>query len=59
MGDMDPGSETEPARPPIVAVGAAEVAEALAADRIIAVPAVGGYCLAVRAGLARGRGAAG
>ena len=50
MSGTDPGGAEEPARPPIVAVGAAEVAAALAADRIIAVPAVGGYCLAVRAG---------
>jgi tRNA A37 threonylcarbamoyladenosine synthetase subunit TsaC/SUA5/YrdC len=48
---MDPGNDADAAaRPPIVSVGSVEVAEALAANRIIAVPAVGGYCLAVRAG---------
>src|ERR1700726_4785583 len=37
-------------RPPLVSAGAREVADALAAGSVIAVPAVGGYCLAVRAG---------
>ena len=47
------------ARPPIVAAGTAGAAEALAAGAIIGVPAVGGYYLAMRAGLARDRSAAG
>ena len=38
------------AHPPLVGAGAAEVVEALEAGSIIAVPAVGGYSLAVRAG---------
>ena len=42
--------DAEVARPPIVSVGAAAVAEALGSGAVIAVPAVGGYCLAVRAG---------
>ncbi len=33
-----------------MSAGAREVADALAAGSVIAVPAVGGYCLAVRAG---------
>ena len=48
--DVDNGGVAEVARPPIVAAGAAGAAEALAAGAIIAVPAVGGYYLAVRAG---------
>ncbi len=47
---VDNGGVAHVARPPIVAAGAALAAEALAAGAIIAVPAVGGYCLAVRAG---------
>ncbi len=47
---VDNGGVADVARPPIVAVGAAAAAEALAAGAIIAVPAVGGYWLAVRAG---------
>ena len=50
MAGMEPGGVADGTQPPIVAVGATVVAEALAADRIVAVPAVGGYCLAVRAG---------
>ncbi len=37
-------------RPPLVGAGASEVVDALGAGSIIAVPAVGGYSLAVRAG---------
>jgi L-threonylcarbamoyladenylate synthase len=37
-------------RPPLVDAGASEVVDALGAGSIIAVPAVGGYGLAVRAG---------
>jgi len=48
--DVDNGGVAEVARPPIVAAGTAAAAEALAAGAIIAVPAVGGYYLAVRAG---------
>ena len=47
---VDSGDVADVARPPIVAAGTAAAAEALAAGAIIAVPAVGGYCLAVRAG---------
>ena len=47
---VDNGGVADVARPPIVAAGAAAAAEALAAGASIAVPAVGGYCLAVRAG---------
>jgi L-threonylcarbamoyladenylate synthase len=46
------GSADDPAaaHPPLLAAGAREVADALEAGSIIAVPAVGGYMLAVRAG---------
>jgi len=47
---VDDGGVAGVARPPIVAVGTAAAAEALAEGAIIAVPAVGGYYLAVRAG---------
>jgi tRNA A37 threonylcarbamoyladenosine synthetase subunit TsaC/SUA5/YrdC len=53
MGDVDDVDDVDApdaARPPIVAAGAAAAAEALAAGAVIAVPAVGGYCLAVCAG---------
>jgi L-threonylcarbamoyladenylate synthase len=36
--------------PPLVLAGAAEVGSALASGAVVAVPAVGGYCLAVRVG---------
>ncbi|HXY27257.1 MAG TPA: Sua5/YciO/YrdC/YwlC family protein [Acidimicrobiales bacterium] len=39
------------AQPPVVRPRALEVAAALAAGAVVAVPAVGGYCLAVRAGI--------
>jgi L-threonylcarbamoyladenylate synthase len=48
--DLAGVDHADEARPPIVAAGAREVQDALAAGRIIAVPAVGGYSLAVRAG---------
>jgi hydrogenase maturation factor HypF (carbamoyltransferase family) len=47
---MDVPEIAEEAHPPLVGAGAAEVVEALAAGAIIAVPNVGGYSLAVRAG---------
>src|SRR3984957_2428788 len=40
----------DPVRPPLVGVGAAAVVDALGAGSIVAVPNVGGYSLAVRAG---------
>ena len=46
MEDMEVGE----ARPTIVNVGDSSAAEALAAGSVIGVPAVGGYCLAMRAG---------
>ena len=47
---MDDAAEPDEARPPLVGVGAAAVVEALGAGAIVAVPNVGGYSLAVRAG---------
>src|SRR5271168_972637 len=41
-------------RPPVVAAGTAAVLDALAAGAIVAVPDVGGYSLAVRAGSPEG-----
>lgn len=48
----DPGGAggSDEAHPPVVAAGAGDVSDALAAGSIIAVPAVGGYSLAVRVG---------
>jgi tRNA A37 threonylcarbamoyladenosine synthetase subunit TsaC/SUA5/YrdC len=42
--------DSDAARPPLVGAGAAAVVDALGAGAIVAVPNVGGYCLAVRAG---------
>ena len=39
-----------PSHPPLVRAGAPAVAEALAAGRVVALPATGGYRLVVRAG---------
>lgn len=50
MGTVDDADAADAARPPVVAAGATAAAEALAAGAVIAVPAVGGYCLAVCAG---------
>ena len=47
---MDVADDLDKARPPLVAAGAPEVVDALAAGAIVALPNVGGYCLAVRAG---------
>jgi tRNA A37 threonylcarbamoyladenosine synthetase subunit TsaC/SUA5/YrdC len=47
---MDVAEIAEEAHPPLVGAGAAEVVEALVAGAIVAVPNVGGYSLAVRAG---------
>jgi tRNA A37 threonylcarbamoyladenosine synthetase subunit TsaC/SUA5/YrdC len=49
MADRD-ASATDDGDPPVVASGAAEVAGALDGGAVIAVPGVGGYCLAVRTG---------
>lgn len=43
--------DDERSRPPIVGPGSAAVVQALGGGAIVAVPNVGGYCLAVRAGL--------
>jgi tRNA A37 threonylcarbamoyladenosine synthetase subunit TsaC/SUA5/YrdC len=48
--EVDEGDEADETHPPLVAAGAAAVLEALAAGAIVAVPNVGGYSLAVRAG---------
>jgi tRNA A37 threonylcarbamoyladenosine synthetase subunit TsaC/SUA5/YrdC len=48
--DVDVATLPDEARPPVVEAGAAAVAEALGAGSIVAVPNVGGYSLAVRAG---------
>lgn len=47
---MDLAPITDEARPPLVAAASPAVLDALASHAIIAVPNVGGYCLAVRAG---------
>jgi Telomere recombination len=47
---MDDAEGADEARPPVVAAGAVAVLEALAAGSIVAVPNIGGYSLAVRAG---------
>jgi tRNA A37 threonylcarbamoyladenosine synthetase subunit TsaC/SUA5/YrdC len=51
--DLAAGLSDE-ARPPVVGAAAAEVAEALVAGAIVAVPNVGGYSLVVRAGSLEG-----
>lgn len=45
-----PGDEDTTTHPPLVAMGAAEVETALVEGTIVALPAVGGYCLAVQVG---------
>jgi tRNA A37 threonylcarbamoyladenosine synthetase subunit TsaC/SUA5/YrdC len=51
MSDMgDTHEEKEGASPPLVAVGDAQIGSALADGAIVAVPGVGGYCLAVQMG---------
>ena len=47
---MHDADDLEVARPPLVAAGEAAVTHALEAGAIVAVPSVGGYSLAVRAG---------
>jgi len=47
---MDDAEGADEARPPLVAAAAGAVLDALAAGSIVAVPSVGGYSLAVRAG---------
>jgi len=47
---MDPAAADDDARPPLVAASSAAVLDALVAGAIVAVPNVGGYSLAVRAG---------
>ncbi len=47
-------SATEAVSPPVVTSGAAEVGSALAQGAVVAVPAVGGYCLAVQMGVPGG-----
>ena len=49
MGE-DETEEHEVARPPVVDAGDAKIATALADGAVVAVPGVGGYCLAVRVG---------
>jgi tRNA A37 threonylcarbamoyladenosine synthetase subunit TsaC/SUA5/YrdC len=49
MGDIA-GVDDEVARPPVVAVGDAKIGAALAEGSVVAVPGVGGYCLAVQVG---------
>ncbi len=48
--DVADAEHAEQARPPLVGAGAGAVVEALGAGAIVAVPNVGGYSLAVRAG---------
>jgi tRNA A37 threonylcarbamoyladenosine synthetase subunit TsaC/SUA5/YrdC len=55
MGGMDARDDADSGdvpHPPIVAVGDTRAAEALAAGSVIGLPAMGGYCLAMRAGSA-------
>ncbi len=47
---MDVAAVTDDPHPPVVAAGAAAIEEALVAGAIVAIPSVGGYSLAVRAG---------
>ncbi len=47
---MEAVALSDEARPPLVGAGAAALSDALAAGAIVAVPNVGGYSLAVRAG---------
>jgi tRNA A37 threonylcarbamoyladenosine synthetase subunit TsaC/SUA5/YrdC len=49
MGDIA-GVDDEVARPPVVAVGDVKIGAALAEGSVVAVPGVGGYCLAVQVG---------
>jgi tRNA A37 threonylcarbamoyladenosine synthetase subunit TsaC/SUA5/YrdC len=49
-GEGDEARVADEPRPPLVAAGAGEVMKALQAGAVVAVPNVGGYCLAVRAG---------
>ena len=51
-GGPDDADVADEARPPLVAAGAGEVVDALRSGAVVAVPSVGGYCLAVRAGSA-------
>jgi len=51
---VDDAAIPDEARPPLVGAGAAAVVEALVAGAIVAVPNVGGYTLAVRAGSLEG-----
>lgn len=44
------GVDDEVARPPVIGVGDAKVGAALAEGAVVAVPGVGGYCLAVQVG---------
>ena len=48
----EPAEEAGEPEPPLVGAGEAEVGAALAGGGVIAVPAVGGYCLAVHVGAA-------
>ncbi len=48
MGDTEAGDEGE--SPPVVAAGDAQIGTALAEGAVVAVPGVGGYCLAVQVG---------
>lgn len=48
--DMDLVADDERARPPVVGTGDAGVGTALAEGAVVAVPGVGGYCLAVQVG---------
>lgn len=51
MNDLgDTEADDEGARPPVVAPGDATVAAALADGAVVALPGVGGYCLAVQVG---------
>jgi tRNA A37 threonylcarbamoyladenosine synthetase subunit TsaC/SUA5/YrdC len=47
-GPTDPTDPTEPPEPPVVEAGAAEVVRALDDGAVVALPGVGGYCLAAR-----------
>jgi tRNA A37 threonylcarbamoyladenosine synthetase subunit TsaC/SUA5/YrdC len=44
-------AEDNGVRPPVVAVGDAQIGAALAGGAVVAVPGVGGYCLAVQVGM--------
>jgi tRNA A37 threonylcarbamoyladenosine synthetase subunit TsaC/SUA5/YrdC len=50
----DADADDEPSNPPVVGTGDVAIAKALAEGAVVAVPGVGGYCLAVQVGFPGG-----